>query len=118
MTTVNAPNQEINSQLLNRSDANPDGVVLGQSTSDKINFYGRIPMPQRVVGYVSLFTSSTATGTASSWGYYASTQSGTASTYSMSSFVVSAYATATQASVLSEVVNTLVGLGLWKAASV
>ena len=118
MAAINAPNQEINSQILNRSDNNPDGVDFGQSNTDKINFYGRIPMPQRVVGNVSLLTSSSATQSVSSWGYYASTASGSLSTYSFSSVQLSAYATATMGSVLSEVVNTLMGLGIWKAASV
>lgn len=112
-----APNTEISSNLKTVTDANPDGTVYGQSTTDKINFYGRIPMPQRVVSAVSLLTSSSLTSSASAWGYYSSTASGSLSTYSFSSFQVSAYATATMGSILSEVVNTLAGLGLWKAAS-
>jgi len=113
-----APNTEISSLLKNVSDANADGTVVGQSVTDKINFYGRIPQLQRVVSAVSLLTSSSLTQSVSSWGYYASTASGSLSTYSFSSFQVSAYATATMGSILSEVVNTLAGLGLWKAASV
>jgi hypothetical protein len=113
-----APNSEVSTQIDTLANANPDGATFGQSVSDKINFYGRIPQPQRVVSAVSLLTSSAATSSVSAWGYYASTAVGTASTYSFSSFVVSAYATATVGSILSEVVNTLAGLGLWKAASV
>ena len=118
MATINAPNQEINTQLVQATTANPDGETFGQSSSDKINFYGRIPLPQRIAPNYSLLTTSSVTQSVSSWGYYSSTASGTLSTYSFSSVQVSAYATATMGSVLSDVVNTLIGLGLWKAASV
>lgn len=118
MANNNVPNTEVNSQIQILNDGSPDGVVLGQSVTDKVAFYGRIPYAQRIVGSVSLLTSSSVTSSGTIWGAYASTASGTASTYSASSFQVSAYATATMGSILSEVVNTLVGLGIWKAASV
>lgn len=116
---LTAPNSEVSTQLDNRTDANPDGTVFGQSASDKINFYGRIPTAQRVVSNVSLLTATTATSTGVLWGAYSTSVSGTASTYYQSSYATSAsLATTAQALLITEIANTLVGLGLWKVASV
>lgn len=47
------------------SDANPDGTVLGQSSSDKISFYGVTTVTQQSVGsLVSTGTALTALGSA------------------------------------------------------
>lgn len=42
-----APNTITTSQLTYFGDDNPDGVSVGQSTSDKVSFYGVTPIVQR-----------------------------------------------------------------------
>lgn len=72
------------------SDQNPEGTVLGASTTDKISFYGVTPIVQR-----SLAAQATsAVGTASS----------------------TALDTNTKAALI-EVMNTLTALGLWKGSA-
>lgn len=71
------------------SDANPDGVCLGQSAADKIAFYGTTPVVQR---------SSTAQATSN-----LSTASSTA------------IDTQTKAAII-EIMNTLVALGVYKGS--
>ena len=112
-----APNSENYSQVLQLTDANPDGTIVGQSAADKLGFYGRIPWPQRVVASLSLLTSSSATSTGSIWGAYASSVNGTSSTFSASSYQTSAYASSDLGRILTDVVNTFIGLGIWKSTS-
>ena len=117
-----APNTEIYTQAGQLSDANPDGVVFGQSTSDKLAFYGKVPYAQKVptVGLNSSYVGAlaTASGTASSFGAQAAAISGTATTWTLTSVASGTLSVASNAAnVLTEVVNTLIGLGIWKAAS-
>jgi hypothetical protein len=72
------------------SDLNPDGTSLGQSTTDKISFYGVTPVTQRAAAiqaasFVSVSTNAT---------------------------VGSAIA-----AFFAEVANTLVALGIWKGST-
>ena len=67
------------------SDGNDDGQSLGQSTSDKISFYGVTPVVQRA----------------------------TATTHTTTNVVTSASYGTLQVAQLQEVMNTLAGLGLW-----
>jgi len=70
---------------IQRSDASPDGTVLGQSTSDKIGFYGVTPVVQRA----------------------------TATTHTTTNVVTSASYGTLQVAQMQEVMNTLSALGLW-----
>jgi hypothetical protein len=72
------------------SDANPDGVALGQSATDKVSFYGATPVVQRA----------------------ASIQG--ASVVSVSSNITIA---ASLTAWIVEVTNTLNGLGIWKGST-
>lgn len=74
----------------NLSKLNPDGTTLGQSTSDKIAFYGTTPIAQR------------------SGAAQATSLVGTASS--------TAIDTATKAALI-EVMNTLAALGLYKGSA-
>jgi hypothetical protein len=72
------------------SDGNPDGNTLGQSTTDKISFYGVTPIAQR-----SLAAQATSlVGTASS----------------------TAVDTNLKAAVI-EIMNTFTALGIWKGSA-
>jgi hypothetical protein len=55
------------------SDANPDGTVLGQSSSDLIGFYNATPVAQRAVGSFAA-VSTTAPTTTTPYGFSTSTQ--------------------------------------------
>lgn len=55
------------------SDAGIDGTGLGQSTSDKISFYGVTPVVQRS-GSSQAATATTAATTTTPWGFTTSTQ--------------------------------------------
>lgn len=71
------------------SDANPDGVVMGQSASDLIAFYGATPVSQRTnsiqaASVVSVSSNITVAASLTAW--------------------------------IVEVTATLTGLGLWKGA--
>lgn len=72
------------------SDANADGTALGQSTTDKISFYGVTPVVQRALA----------------------TQA--ASVVSATSFIS---VTSNLAAFCAEVAATLTGLGLWKGSA-
>lgn len=72
------------------SDANPDGTAMGQSTTDKISFYGVTPVVQRALA----------------------TQA--ASVVSATSFIS---VTSNLAAFCAEVAATLTGLGLWKGSA-
>lgn len=72
------------------SDQNPDGVSLGQSTTDKISFYGVTPVVQRALAAQALSLAS-----AGSW----------------------ISVTSNLAAWAAEVTSTLTGLGLWKGAA-
>lgn len=76
--------------VLQLSDGGPDGASLGQSTTDKISFYGVTPVVQRgaAVQATSLLSASS----------YVSVASNTAA-------------------IFLEIANTLIGLGLWKGAA-
>lgn len=71
------------------SDANPDGVVMGQSASDLIAFYGQTPVSQRTnsiqaASVVSVSSNITVAASLTAW--------------------------------IVEVTATLTGLGVWKGA--
>lgn len=72
----------------NISNANTDGDCIGQSTADKIAFYGATPIVQR-------------TGTAQA----------TSNLASSTDFA------ATQLAILVEVMNTFTALGIWKGSA-
>src|ERR1017187_3827495 len=63
------PNTETGVLKRQLTDANPDGSVIGQSATDLVAFYGKVPLAQRIcvetIGYASIITSafSTAGGT-------------------------------------------------------
>lgn len=77
-------------QIQQLSDGNPDGVSLGQNTSDLISFYGVTPIAQRALAAQA----TSLVGTASS----------------------TAIDTLTKAAII-EIMNTLQALGLWKGAA-
>lgn len=123
----NTPNTEVYSQVDQRTDANPDGTILGQSATDRIAFYGKVPVTQKVPGTAlgglnSSYINALSTGTATSyaWGYQVSTVVDGATTWSFASVTSNATMNASTnlGIVLTDVVNTLIGLGIWKAASV
>lgn len=55
------------------SDADSTGTTLGQSTTDKISFYGATPIVQRS-GAAQAAVTTTAATTTSPWGFSTSTQ--------------------------------------------
>ena len=138
-----APNAEVSSQLDQRTDANPDGTVFGQSGTDKIAFYGRIPQAQRILteiigtGGANVVTSafSTAGGTTvqsaltaftSQFGNWATTSQSVngastswyATDYAVNNSLLTASATSANSlmfNVLAEVCRTMVALGIWKS---
>lgn len=63
----------------------PDGALIGNTTTDKIGFYGITPVVQRA----------------------------TASTHTTTAVVTSASYGTLQVAQMQEVMNTLAGLGLW-----
>lgn len=67
----------------------PDGAIIGASATDKVAFYGAVPVVQRP---------------------YSSAVHATAALASSASFG------ATQTAVLHEVMRTLIGLGVWATA--
>jgi hypothetical protein len=70
-------------------DGNPDGVKLGSASSDKVGFYGKVPVIQRAYSSAVHATS----------GYASSASFG-----------------ATQLAIQVEMANTFVGLGIWATA--
>lgn len=70
------------------SDLNTDGTALGQTTTDKIAFYGYTPVVQRA-----------------------------SSNQVTTNIAVSASFGATQLAVIQEIMNTLTGLGIWKGTA-
>lgn len=78
------------------SDKGPDGTTLGQSTADRIAFYGTTPVSQRA----------------------SSVQATVATVASSSDFAATQQSALNHAiSVLNEVHATLTGLGLWKGSA-
>lgn len=75
----------------------PDGTILGQSSSDKVSFYGATPMAQRANSAQALIATTAATST-SPYGF-----------------------TSTQANALiagfNEISTLLTSLGLWKGGA-
>ena len=67
----------------------PDGAQLGKGASEKVAFYGAVPVIQRA--YSSAVHATSALATSSSFG-------------------------ATQLAALQEIQNTLIGLGIWATA--
>jgi hypothetical protein len=67
----------------------PDGAQIGQSASEKVGFYGKVPSAQR--GYSSAVHATSAASVSSSFG-------------------------ATQLAILQEVRNTFIALGIWATA--
>ena len=64
-------------QLKNLSDGNPNGTILGQSTSDKIGFYGLatpIVQPMGSNGTPVTTVAVSSFGTNTTWGFATSTQ--------------------------------------------
>ncbi len=53
------------------SDGNPDGLSIGQSSTDKIGFYGTAPS---VKTSITDYTTTTAATSTSPWGFGTSTQ--------------------------------------------
>lgn len=58
------------------SDQNPDGTVLGTTSTDLIGFYGATPIAQRS-GSAQSAVSTTAATTTTPWGFSTSTQADT-----------------------------------------
>ena len=140
---MGVPNTETSSLKTTLNNGNPDGTVVGQSATDKLGFYGAVPLPQRqtlaalAAGFTTTAYTTTAntsaTGTAmatalatavlGNWTTLASSSLGT-STYSVtvngytctntSLTASNASFNADQAAVLAEVCLTLIGLGIWK----
>jgi hypothetical protein len=67
----------------------PDGAIIGKSASEKIGFYGKVPVIQRA--YSSAVHASSALASSADFG-------------------------ATQLAVVNEIQATLVGLGIWATA--
>lgn len=67
----------------------PDGSIWGLTASDKIGFYGKVPVIQRA--YSSAVHATSAQATSADFG-------------------------ATQLATLVEIQNTLIGLGIWATA--
>ena len=67
----------------------PDGAIIGKSASEKVAFYGAVPVIQRA--YSSAVHASSALASSASFG-------------------------ATQLAVVNEIQATLVGLGVWASA--
>lgn len=67
----------------------PDGAQLGQSASEKVAFYGAVPVAQRTFSSAVHISSNLATSSAFG---------------------------ATQLAVINEIQATLVGLGIWASA--
>ena len=67
----------------------PNGAMIGQSATEKIGFYGKVPVVQRP--YSSAVHATSAASSRSDFG-------------------------ATQLAILQEVMNTLIGLGIWATA--
>jgi hypothetical protein len=108
-----APNTEYYSQMNQISDANADGQMLGQSATDRVAFYGKIPQAQKAAAMQSSFTSG-ASSTASFFGAV----SVNATSWTAMKCASSALTASTQWNVvLAEVVDTLLGLGLWKGSA-
>jgi len=140
---ANAPNSEVTSQIVQETNANPDGCVMGQSAADRIAFYGRIPQVQRVNDQIigtagaNVVTSafSTAGGTTASsaltaytsqFGNWATTSQSVngastswyATGYQVNNSLLTASATSANSlmfNVLTEVCRTMVALGFWKS---
>jgi hypothetical protein len=58
--------------IIQHSDGNPDGQVFGQSSSDKLGFYGATTVTRPTVAAYTTTTLSNSTST--NWGYTTSTQ--------------------------------------------
>jgi hypothetical protein len=71
------------------SDSNTDGTVFGQAAADKVSFYGFTPVSQRAT---SLGATSAVSASSASYG-------------------------SLQAAVVTEIINTLVGLGIMKGGA-
>lgn len=71
------------------SDSNPDGTTFGQAAADKVALYGATPVTQRAT---SLGATSAISASSASYGTL-------------------------QAAVVTEIVNTLVGLGIMKGSA-
>lgn len=67
----------------------PDGAIIGKSASEKIGFYGKVPVAQRA--YSSAVHASSALASSADFG-------------------------ATQLAVVNEIQATLVALGVWASA--
>ena len=115
MTT---PNAEVSSQLQNLDNANPDGVTLGQSVTDKITFYGKLPANTQKAGAVQGSALASTSGTTFTFGAGTSATNATATTWTRSlAQSASLTGTATIGPVLAEIIDTLTGLGFWKGTT-
>jgi hypothetical protein len=127
---MTAPNAEVNSIKDQLTDANADGTCFGQSTTDCIAFYGKVPVPQRSHTAISAFavTGSTSSYSAASdiaaalgnWTTLVSASgvSSTVSGWTATGALTASSASfgATQAAALTEVVKLAHAIGLLKAA--
>ncbi len=69
----NTPNTETSSLEYYQSNGNPDGQTFGNSTTDKISFYGKVPIVQRSGSAQAQVTTTAATST-TPYGYSTSAQ--------------------------------------------
>ena len=71
-TTTSTPNIENWAQTGYIGGNSPDGVIIGTSATEKVAFYGAVPVVQQNVGSVIATTVAISTGTI--WGFASSTQ--------------------------------------------
>jgi hypothetical protein len=79
----------IATSYFNTGPNSPDGQQIGKTATDKVGFYGKVPVVQRP---------------------YSS------AVHATSGYVSSASFGATQLAIVVEIANTLVGLGVWATA--
>lgn len=68
---------ETTSQLKYVGDGNPDGIVIGKTTSQKLSFWAATPVVKQTISNAAVATTvavSTASGAITSWGFAGSTQ--------------------------------------------
>lgn len=56
------------------TDRNPDGIVVGYNSSDKLCFYGGTPMTRSTLSAAAVATTVAVTSEHSTWGFTSSTQ--------------------------------------------
>ncbi len=119
-TNNNVPNAEVTSNVTQMTEGNSDGTIIGQSGSDPIGFYGQVPQTQKATSLQAI-----ASGAATSSASFFGAVQVNATSYSFQKCQTSALTVAASvaalgtgaANLLAEVVDTLVGLGVWKGNS-